>query len=90
MTYSLDFDARALKEWKKLGDTVRQQFKKKLAEVLLKPRTRQTAFTRCQIATRYSFAAAGTGWFIRSLTKRSWFLSSLSIAVSGTKLQKGC
>ncbi|ENY74764.1 RelE protein [Pseudomonas putida TRO1] len=38
MTYSLDFDARALKEWKKLGDTVRQQFKKKLAELLLKPR----------------------------------------------------
>ena len=38
MTYSLDFDARALKEWKKLGDTVRQQFKKKLAEVLLNPR----------------------------------------------------
>ena len=37
MTYSLDFDCRALKEWKKLGDTVRQQFKKKLAEVLLKP-----------------------------------------------------
>lgn len=28
MTYSLDFDSRALKEWKKLGDTVRQQFKK--------------------------------------------------------------
>ncbi len=38
MTYSLDFDSRALKEWKKLGDTVRQQFKKKLAEVLLNPR----------------------------------------------------
>lgn len=38
MTYSLEFDARALKEWKKLGDTVRQQLKKKLAEVLLNPR----------------------------------------------------
>ncbi|KPM66934.1 type II toxin-antitoxin system RelE/ParE family toxin [Pseudomonas monteilii] len=38
MTYSLDFDCRALKEWKKLGDTVREQFKKKLAEVLLNPR----------------------------------------------------
>ncbi|MFZ5933244.1 addiction module toxin RelE [Pseudomonas putida] len=38
MTYSLDFDSRAMKEWKKLGDTVRQQFKKKLAEVLLNPR----------------------------------------------------
>ncbi|KRP66087.1 type II toxin-antitoxin system RelE family toxin [Pseudomonas orientalis] len=38
MTYSLDFDARALKEWQKLGDTLRQQFKKKLAETLNNPR----------------------------------------------------
>lgn len=38
MTYSLEFDARALKEWQKLGDTVRQQLKKKLASVLLNPR----------------------------------------------------
>ncbi|EKT4524905.1 type II toxin-antitoxin system RelE/ParE family toxin [Pseudomonas putida] len=38
MTYNLEFDARALKEWQKLGDTVRQQFKKKLASVLLNPR----------------------------------------------------
>jgi len=37
MTYSLEFDARALKEWQKLGDTVRVQFKKKLAAVLLDP-----------------------------------------------------
>lgn len=38
MTYSLEFDARALKEWQKLGDTIREQFKKKLAEVLVNPR----------------------------------------------------
>ena len=38
MTYDLEFDRRALKEWNKLGDTVRQQFKKKLAEVLENPR----------------------------------------------------
>jgi len=38
MTYSLEFDARALKEWQKLGDTVRQQLKKKLAAILLNPR----------------------------------------------------
>ncbi|MCQ4323327.1 type II toxin-antitoxin system RelE family toxin [Stutzerimonas stutzeri] len=38
MTYSLEFDDRALKEWHKLGDTIRQQFKKKLNEVLLNPR----------------------------------------------------
>jgi mRNA interferase RelE/StbE len=39
MTYSLEFDARALKEWHKLGDTVRQQLKKKLAVILENPRT---------------------------------------------------
>lgn len=38
MTYSLEFDARALKEWRKLGDTVREQLKKKLTTVLLNPR----------------------------------------------------
>ena len=38
MTFDLEFDQRALKEWHKLGDTVRQQFKKKLAEVLSNPR----------------------------------------------------
>ena len=38
MIYSLEFDARALKEWQKLGDTVRLQFKKKLAQVLTNPR----------------------------------------------------
>lgn len=38
MTYSLEFDARALKEWQKRGDRVRQQLKKKLVSVLLNPR----------------------------------------------------
>ncbi|SFN71348.1 mRNA interferase RelE/StbE [Izhakiella capsodis] len=32
MTYKLAFDRRALKEWEKLGHTIREQFKKKLAE----------------------------------------------------------
>jgi mRNA interferase RelE/StbE len=38
MTFELQFLPSALKEWKKLGDPVRQQFKKKLAERLLHPR----------------------------------------------------
>lgn len=38
MAYLLDFDERALKEWRKLGSTVREQLKKKLAEVLVSPR----------------------------------------------------
>ncbi|WP_346833190.1 type II toxin-antitoxin system RelE/ParE family toxin [Pseudomonas abietaniphila] len=38
MIYSLEFDERALKEWRKLGDTIREQLKKKLAAILLNPR----------------------------------------------------
>ncbi len=37
MTYELEFNKTAYKEWKKLGSTVREQFKKKLAEVLQSP-----------------------------------------------------
>jgi mRNA interferase RelE/StbE len=37
MTYSLEFLPVALKEWKKCGDTIKQQFKKKLAERLKNP-----------------------------------------------------
>jgi len=38
MTYRLHFIAPAEKEWRKLGPTVREQFKKKLAERLEAPR----------------------------------------------------
>ena len=38
MTYKLIFDKRALKEWNKLGETLRQQFKNKLAERMINPR----------------------------------------------------
>ncbi|MFM2481532.1 type II toxin-antitoxin system RelE family toxin [Celerinatantimonas sp. YJH-8] len=38
MTYKLEFKKSALKEWKKLGATVQQQFKKKLSERLIQPR----------------------------------------------------
>lgn len=37
MTYKLVFKEEALKEWRRLGDTVREQFKKKLAERLENP-----------------------------------------------------
>jgi len=38
MTYKLKFIPSAEKEWKKLGHTIREQFKKKLAERLVNPR----------------------------------------------------
>lgn len=37
MTYKLEFDKRALKEWAKLAPPIRNQFKKKLAERLENP-----------------------------------------------------
>lgn len=37
MSYKLDFKKSALKEWKKLGATLREQFKKKLIERLENP-----------------------------------------------------
>lgn len=37
MTYKLEFDKRALKEWEKLAPPIRNQFKKKLAERLENP-----------------------------------------------------
>ena len=37
MSYSLEFKTSALKEWRALGSTIREQMKKKLAERLLRP-----------------------------------------------------
>ena len=38
MSYELEFDPRAWKEWNKLDRTIKEQFKKKLAEVIQNPR----------------------------------------------------
>ncbi|TNG91584.1 type II toxin-antitoxin system RelE family toxin [Testudinibacter sp. TR-2022] len=38
MSYELVFDPRALKEWRKLGETIKVQLKKKLFEVLKNPK----------------------------------------------------
>jgi len=38
MSYSLEFKPQALKEWKKLNPTIKEQFKKKLKERLESPK----------------------------------------------------
>ena len=45
MNYSLQFHALALKEWKKLDASIREQFKKKLAERLENPRIPSSALS---------------------------------------------
>ncbi|EON3357537.1 type II toxin-antitoxin system RelE/ParE family toxin [Yersinia enterocolitica] len=37
MTFNIDFDERALKEWYKLDKTIREQFKKKLRKLQENP-----------------------------------------------------
>ncbi|CAK9892390.1 MULTISPECIES: type II toxin-antitoxin system RelE family toxin [Pseudomonas] len=59
MTYSLEFDARALKEWHKLGDTVRAQFKKKLAAVLLEPRIEANRLRSLQDCYKIKLRSSG-------------------------------
>lgn len=71
MTYSLELDARALKEWCKLGDTVRQQFKKTLAEIL---ESRRIEANRLHsLPDCYKIRLRSSGWCTRSSTTRLWF-----------------
>lgn len=37
MTYELEFNSEAIKEWKKLDATIREQFKKQLEKRMLEP-----------------------------------------------------
>ena len=45
MTYELEFKKSALKEWEKLGHTIRKQFKKKLKERLKDPHVPSAALS---------------------------------------------
>ncbi|ELW1647740.1 type II toxin-antitoxin system RelE/ParE family toxin [Enterobacter oligotrophicus] len=60
MTYELEFDPRALKEWHKLGETVKTQFKKKLAVVLVNPRVESSRLNG--IADCYKIKLKSSGY----------------------------
>jgi mRNA interferase RelE/StbE len=45
MSYKLEFKKSALKEWEKLGHTVKDQFKKKLSERLRNPHVPSAALS---------------------------------------------
>ena len=45
MTYSIEFKKSALKEWRKLGHTLREQLKKKLKERLENPHVPPSALS---------------------------------------------
>lgn len=59
MTYSLEFKKSALKEWQKLGATVKEQFKKKLRERLESPHVPSAALTGAQNVYKIKLRQAG-------------------------------
>lgn len=73
MIYSLEFDARALKEWNKLGDTVRQQLRKKLAEILLSSRIEARRLNSLPDCYKIKLRNSGYRWCIRCSMRKWWF-----------------
>ncbi|MBA1157918.1 type II toxin-antitoxin system RelE family toxin [Microvirga mediterraneensis] len=59
MTYKLEFLPSALKEWSKLGSTLREQFKKTLAERLKEPRVPADALRNMTDHYKIKLRAAG-------------------------------
>lgn len=59
MTYSLAFRESALKEWKKLDPPIREQFKKKLAERLARPRVESARLSGMPDCYKIKLKSAG-------------------------------
>lgn len=85
MTFELEFDPRAWKEWKKLGDTVRQQFKKKLSEVIERPRIEANRLNGLPDCYKLKLRSAGIGWFTRYRMIGWWYSWSRWEGVNGKR-----
>ncbi|WP_455844183.1 type II toxin-antitoxin system RelE family toxin [Pantoea agglomerans] len=59
MKFLLEFDQRALKEWRKLGEQVREQLKKKLAEIIQAPRIEANRLRRLPNCYKIKLRASG-------------------------------
>lgn len=59
MTYKLVFKEEAVKEWRKLDDTVRKQFKKKLIERLTEPHVPTAKLSGMQNCYKIKLRSAG-------------------------------
>lgn len=59
MNYKLDFHPDALKEWRKLDETIKRQFKKKLAERLEQPRIPAASVSGGKDLYKIKLAATG-------------------------------
>jgi mRNA interferase RelE/StbE len=59
MTYNLEFKESALKEWRKLDSSIREQFKKKLAERIENPRIESSKLSGMPDCYKIKLKSAG-------------------------------
>ncbi len=59
MTYSLEFHPDALREWRKLDESIKHQFKKKLKERLEHPRVTRASISGGKDIYKIKLAALG-------------------------------
>ena len=73
MTYELELDPRAWREWQKPGETVKKQFKNKLQQIVQNPRIESTRLSDYRIATKSSLRRQVIGWCIKYEIVWWWF-----------------
>ncbi len=59
MSYKLEFHAKALKEWNKLDNAIKQQFKKKLKERIKSPKVAKDKLKGYQKVYKIKLRSAG-------------------------------
>ncbi|MFW2579087.1 type II toxin-antitoxin system RelE family toxin [Aliarcobacter butzleri] len=59
MTYNLEFKPQALKEWSKLGSTIKEQFKKKLEKRLENPKVEKDKLSGYENIYKIKLRTAG-------------------------------
>ncbi len=65
MSYSLEFNNQALKEWEKLGSTIKEQFKKSSENACKTHGLLQPNFPGQQTYIKLNCAPQATGWYTR-------------------------
>ncbi len=73
MTYELAFDRRALKEWQKLGHTIREQFKRNWQNGWKIHAYPQPGYMVMLIAIKSNFVHLATDLYTKSLMRKSFY-----------------
>ena len=73
MTYELEFDPRAWREWQKPGETVKKQFKNKLQQIVQNPRIESARLSDLPDCYKIKLKRQVIGWCIKYEIVWWWF-----------------